>query len=94
MMYTMGIICLGWVIFGWKSGYLSNFCPILDIQEPLTDFHKVEAKKILKKKSKMTDSKKNEFFKMVNFQKNQGLVLGLMGFIDAKDIDDAQPIWL
>ena len=45
--------CLGGVIFGWKPGQSSKFRPILDIQEPLTDFHGNEAKKI-----KMADSKK------------------------------------
>ena len=35
--------CLVWVIFGWKSGLSSKFCPFLDIQETLTDFHKNEA---------------------------------------------------
>ena len=36
----------------------------------------------------MADSKKNEFFKIANSQ-NQRLV----GLIDAKGIDVAQPIW-
>ena len=49
-----------------------------------------------KKKSKMANSK-IEFFKIANSQKNFGkfhvLILGLVGLIDAKGIDVAQPIW-
>ena len=37
--------------------------------------------------------KKTEFFNSANFQKFHGLVLGLVGLIDAKGIDFAQPIW-
>ena len=57
----------------------------------MTDFHGDEDKRI-----KMADSK-NEIFNSPNsqyfFQKFHGLVLGLVGLIDAKGIDVAQPIW-
>ena len=41
-----------------------KFCPILDIQEPFTDFHRNEAKKkfFLKKKIQNGRLKKTEFF--------------------------------
>jgi hypothetical protein len=44
----------------------------------------------------MVDSKKLEFFKILNFFffKFHGLVLGLVGLIDAKDIVVAQSTWL
>ena len=50
-----------------------------------------------KKKFKMADSKKLSFSKLPIlkniFCKFQRLVLGLVGLIDAKGIDVAQPIW-
>ena len=50
-----------------------------------------------KKKIKMSDSKKLSFsippILNIFFQKFHGLVLGLVGLIDAKGIDVAQPIW-
>ena len=51
-----------------------------------------------KKNSKMADLKKTEFFnypqKLSNCRQNfYRLVLGLVGLIDAKGIDVAQPIW-
>jgi hypothetical protein len=59
----------------------------------LTDFHGNEAKK----KFKMADSKKLRFSKPPILKKISwkfhGLVLGLVGFIDAKGIDVAQSIW-
>ena len=59
----------------------------------MTYFHGDEAKKI-----KMADSKKLSFStspKAEQFPpKFHGLVLGLVGLIDAKGIDVAQPIWL
>ena len=64
-----------------------------------TDFYANEAKKIffLKKNFKMADSKKLKFSKspiLKNFwRKFHRLVLGLVGLIDAKGIDVAQPIW-
>ena len=65
----------------------------------LTDFHEDEAKRIiffLKKKIQMDDLKKLRFSTPTilkkNSQKCQGLVLGLVGLIDAKGIDVAQPI--
>ena len=68
---------------------------MLDIQEPLTDFHRDEA---IKKKSKLADSKSMSFSKspiLKKFlQKFQRLVLGLVKLIDVKGIDVAQPIWL
>ena len=66
----------------------------------MTDFHGDEAKKnifFLKKKFKMADSKKLSFStspKAEQFPpKFHGLVLGLVGLIDAKGNDVAQPIW-
>jgi hypothetical protein len=54
-------------------------------------------KKKIKKKFKMADSKKLRFstppILIIFFQKFHGLVLGLVGLIDAKSIDVAQPIW-
>ena len=59
----------------------------------LTNFHGNEEKKI-KKKFKMADSKRGHFLAPpilnIFFQKFHGLV----GLIDAKDIDLAEPIWL
>ena len=50
-----------------------------------------------KKKFKMADSKKGHFpsppILNIFFQKFHGLVLGLVGLIDAKGIDGTQPIW-
>ena len=66
----------------------------------MTYFHRDEAKKNLfffGKKFKMADSKKLSFStspKAEQFPpKFHGLVLGLVGLIDAKGIDLAQPIW-
>jgi hypothetical protein len=47
----------------------------------------------LKKKFQNGRLKKTEFFKIANSQKFHGLVLGLVGLIDVKGIDLAQPIW-
>jgi hypothetical protein len=51
-----------------------------------------------KKIKKTAHSKQTEIFKITNSQKKiakfQGLVLGLVGLIDAMGIDVAQPIWL
>ena len=59
----------------------------------LTNFHGNEAKE---KKFKMADSKKGHFpsppILNIFFQKFYGLVLGLVGLIDAKGIDGTQPI--
>ena len=41
----------------------------------------------------MADFSKSPFFKIANSQKFYRLVLGLVGLIDAKGIDVAQPIW-
>ena len=46
-----------------------------------------------KKKIKMVDSKKTEFFSRAIFTKIHRLVLGLVGLIDAKGINVTQPIW-
>ena len=51
----------------------------------LTDFHEDEAKKI-----KMADFQLPQF--LIFLRKFQGLVLGLVGLIDAKGIDVAQKI--
>ena len=66
----------------------------------LTNFHGNKAKKIFffwKKKFKMADSKKGHFSTLsilnIFFWKFHGSVLGLVGLIDAKGIDGAQPIW-
>ena len=61
----------------------------------LTDIHGDEAF-FLKKKSKWPNQK-TEIFNSPNSQfvsrKFHGLVLGLVGLIDVKGIDVAQPIW-
>ena len=55
-------------------------------------------KKNFEKKIQNGRPKKTEIFKTANSQKNfpkfYRLVLGLVGLIDAKGIDLAQPIWL
>ena len=60
----------------------------------LADFHWDEAKK----KNFFLDSKKLRFltFPILNIflRKFHGLVLGLVGSIDVKAINVAQPIWL
>ena len=53
-------------------------------------------KKNFEKKIKNGRLKKTEFFNSANSQylkKNHGLVLGLVGLLDTKGIDVAQPIW-
>jgi hypothetical protein len=54
-------------------------------------------KKKFQKFFKMADSKKLRFSKPpilnIFFQKFHGLVLGLVGLVDAKGIDEAQRIW-
>ena len=57
----------------------------------------MKQKNIFEKKIKMANSKKITFstpqiFKKIS-RKLQGLVLGLVDFINAKDIDVVQPIW-
>ena len=49
---------------GWNvwSGWLSKFCSILDIQEPLTDFHKNEAFLFFENKVQNGQLKKNWVF--------------------------------
>ena len=66
----------------------------------MTNFHGDEAKKknfFRKKKFKMADSKKLSFSTSAKAEqippKFHGLVLGLVGLIDVKGIDVAQPIW-
>ena len=64
----------------------------------MTDFHGDEAKKFFfEKKIKMANSKKLSFSTLPKAEqfppKFHGLVLGLVGLIDAKGIDVAQPIW-
>ena len=58
----------------------------------------IKEKKMRKKESKMSDFSKWSFFKIANsqnfFVKISWMVLGLVGLIDAKGIDVAQPIWL
>ena len=66
-----------------------KFLPILATQATLTDFHGNEAKRNFK----MADSKKQRLSKPKIFsQRFQGLVLGLVVFIEAKGIDVAQSI--
>jgi hypothetical protein len=52
----------------------------------------------MKQKKKKSDSKKLSFsippILNIFFQKFHGLVLELVGLVDAKGIDVAQPIWL
>ena len=83
--------CLGWLIFGYK--------PRLAVQKSLTNFHGDEAKekKNLKKKFQNGRLKKAHFpiLPILNIFscKFHGLVLWLVGLIDAKGINVAQPIW-
>ena len=59
----------------------------------LTDFHGNEAKKIKNgqiKKTEILNSANSQYF----FQKCHGLVLGIVGLIDAKGINVTQPIRL
>ena len=66
----------------------TNFC--LDEGKKKNFFEKM--------KFKMADSKKGHFSKspiLKKFSRNfHRLVLGLVGLVDAKDIDEAQCIWL
>ena len=66
----------------------------------MTNFHGDEAKKknfFFEKKIKMADSKKLSFSTSPKAEqflpKFHGLVLGLIGLIDAKGIKMTQPIW-
>ena len=66
----------------------------------MTNFNGDEEKKNqkkIKKKFKMADSKKLSFSTLPKAEqfppKFHGLVLGLVGLIDAKGNDVAQPIW-
>ena len=63
----------------------------------MTDLNRDEAKKYFEKKIKMADSKKLSFStspKAEQFPpKFRGLVLGIVGLIDAKGINVTQPIW-
>jgi hypothetical protein len=63
--------------------------PILDIKEPLTDFHGDEAFSfnILKKRSKMADSKKTEFFKIADTQNSLAKILEIGPWIIVELID-------
>ena len=54
----------GWFLAGNQDNH-QKFCPILDIQEPLMDFHRNEEKKI-EKKVQNGQLKKTEFFKITN----------------------------
>ena len=66
----------------------------------MTDFHGDQAKKIFfhaKKNPKWLIFQNGRFSKSpilkIFLSKFHGLVLGLVGLIDAKGIDVAQPIW-
>ena len=73
---------------------------ILPYKQIWTDFHNNEAKKIFfeEKNSKWPILQNGRFSKspiLVKFlRKFHRFVLGLVGLIDAKGIDVAQPIWL
>ena len=71
----------------------SKFRPIHFTIQIWTDFNENEAKKIFfkKKNSKWPIFQNSRFSKWHILKK---LVLGLVGLIDAKGIDVAQPIWL
>ena len=78
----------------------SKFQPIHFTIQIWTDFHENEGKKdffFKKKKIKMAYFSKWPFFKIDNSQKIlrkfHRSVLGLVGLIDAKVINVAQPIW-
>ena len=85
----------------WKPGKTSKFQPIHSTIQIWTDFHENEAKKIFffeEKNSKWPIFQNGHFSKLpilkILFLKSYRLVLGLVGLIDAKAINVAQPIWL
>ena len=94
----------GWNVWGeWfmagNQGNHQNFVASFIPTKLWPIFMGMKQKKIFfwKRKSKMADSKKLSFSKLpilkIFMQKLYGLVLGLVGLIDAKGIDVAQPIW-
>ena len=83
----------------WKPGKTSKFGPIHSTIQIWTDFHENEAKKNLKKRnSKWPIFQNGRFSKSpileTFLRKFHRSVLGLVGLIDAKAINVAQPIWL
>ena len=82
-LFTQVLFCTG------NQGNHQNF-DILANQETLNDFNEDEAKMAVSKKLSFSKSPILHIFS----RKFQGLVLGSVGYIDAKGIDVAQPIWL
>ena len=94
-MYTVLHIFRQVLFWAWNHGNHQNF---EKIDTSYKRFFSLEKKNIFKKKKfKMADSKKPSFSKSpilnIFLWKFHGLVLGLVGLIDAKGIDLAQPIW-
>jgi hypothetical protein len=72
----------------WAGNQNENkkFCPVLDIQEPLTDFHVDKAIFFfLKKKVQIGGIKKQEFFEIANSQKNFVKILQIGPWISRID---------
>ena len=88
MQVHSGQKCLVWVILAGNQGNHHNFDPTFLPKNLWLIFMGMKQNGQLKK---------TEFFKITNSQyflrKFQRLVLGLVGLIDAKGIDLAQPIW-
>ena len=83
-----------------KPGKTSKFQPIHSTIQIWTDFHENEAKKkfLLKKKNSKWPIFQNRRFSKspileIFSRKFYRSVLGLVGLIDAKPINVAQPIW-
>ena len=87
--HTLYCICLPSCCFGPKTRVVIKMSTHLATQETLTDFHGDEAKKY-----QNDCRKKTEFFNFANSQDFFQTFLGLVGLIDAKEIDLAQPVWL
>ena len=79
----------------WKLGKTSKFGPIHSTIQIWTDFHENEAKKkiVLKKNIQHGRFSKLPILEIF-LQKFHRSVLWLVGLIDAKAINLAQPIWL
>ena len=84
----------------WKPGKTSKFQPIHSTIQIWTDFHKNEAKKVFffgEKNSKWPIFQNGRFSKSpileIFSRKFHRPVLELVGFIDKKPINVAQPMW-
>ena len=91
--YTRGRNVLSMWFLAGNQGNHQNFDPSLLTNKLWDVFMGMK-----QKKNQSGRLKKSQFLKIANSQyfswKFHGLVLGLVGLIDAKGIDVAQPIWL